>query len=75
MPDQDAQKPILTFNGKQYEISALPEETVKLMRGMQVADAQMRFHEDTLRLLAAGRQSIAMQLNEQLKHATPMAET
>jgi hypothetical protein len=33
---------------------------------MQVADAQLRFNEDTLKVLAVGRQSMAMQLNERL---------
>ena len=41
---------------------------------MQVADAQLRMHEDTLKVLAVGRQSLAMQLNEKLKTVTPMAD-
>jgi len=31
-------------------------------------------HEDTLKVLAVGRQSLAMQLNEKLKNVTPMAD-
>jgi hypothetical protein len=34
---------------------------------MQVADAQLRLYEDTLKVLAVGRQSMAFQLNERLK--------
>ena len=34
------------------------------------ADAQLRMHEDTLKVLAVGRQSMAMQLNERLKDVT-----
>ena len=41
---------------------------------MQVADAQLRMHEDTLKVLAVGRQSLAGQLNERLKSVTPMPE-
>jgi len=41
---------------------------------MQVADAQLRLHEDTLKVLAVGRQSMALQLNERLKTIDPMAE-
>jgi hypothetical protein len=41
---------------------------------MQVADAQLRMHEDTLKVLAVGRQSLAMQLNEKLKDVTPLPE-
>ena len=46
----------------------------ELVRGMQVADAQLRMHEDTLKVLAVGRQSLAMQLNEKLKTVTPLPE-
>jgi hypothetical protein len=35
---------------------------------MQVADAQLRMHEDTLKVLAIGRQSMAMQLNDRLQN-------
>jgi len=38
------------------------------VRGMQVADAQLRMHEDTLKVLAIGRQSMAMQLNDRLQN-------
>ena len=41
---------------------------------MQVADAQLRMHEDTLKVLAVGRQSLATQLNERLKSVTPLPE-
>jgi len=58
---------VLTFEGKRYDLNTLPEDIKELIRGMQVADAQLRFHEDTLKVLAVGRQSMAMQLNERLK--------
>jgi len=46
----------------------------ELVRGMQVAEAQLRMHEDTLKVLAVGRQSMAVQLNEKLKDVTPLPE-
>ena len=61
------QPPLLTFEGKRYDLNTLPEEVKELVRGMQVADAQLRMHEDTLKVLAVGRQAMAMQLNERLK--------
>ncbi len=64
--------PILTFEGKRYDLNALPDELKELVRGMQVADAQLRMHEDTLKVLAVGRQSMAMQLNQKLKGIAPM---
>jgi len=59
--------PVLTFEGKRYDLNALPNDIKDLVRGMQVADAQLRMHEDTLKVLAVGRQSMASQLNEKLK--------
>ncbi|MFL0765971.1 MAG: DUF6447 family protein, partial [Prochlorococcus sp.] len=44
------------------------------VRGMQVADAQLRMHEDTLKVLALGRQTLAMQLNEKLKGVEPLSD-
>ncbi len=66
--------PVLTFEGKRYDLNTLPDELKELVRGMQVADAQLRMHEDTLKVLAVGRQSLAMQLNEKLKDVTPLPE-
>jgi len=68
------QPPVLTFEGKKYDLNTLPDEVKELVRGMQVADAQLRMHEDTLKVLAVGRQSMAMQLNDKLQGVTPMAD-
>jgi len=59
--------PVLTFEGKRYDLNTLPDDLKELVRGMQVADAQLRMHEDTLKVLAVGRQSLAMQLNEKIQ--------
>ena len=66
--------PVLTFEGKRYDLNTLPDELKELVRGMQVADAQLRMHEDTLKVLAVGRQSLATQLNERLKSGTPLPD-
>ena len=66
--------PVLTFEGKRYDLNMLPDELKELVRGMQVADAQLRMHEDTLKVLAVGRQSLATQLNERLKSVTPLPD-
>ena len=73
--EQNNQAPILTFEGKRYDLNGLPDEIKELVRGMQVADAQLRMHEDTLKVLAIGRQAMAMQLNERLKTVNPIADT
>ena len=74
MTETPDQNPVLTFEGKRYELNSLPEEVQELVRGMQVAEAQLRMHEDTLKVLAIGRQSMAVQLNEKLKDVTPLPE-
>ena len=61
--------PVLTFEGEKYELETLPKETKELIRGMQVADAQLRMHEDTLKVLALGRQTLAAQLKKALETA------
>ncbi len=72
--ETDNQPPVLTFEGKRYDLNTLPDEMKELVRGMQIADAQLRMHEDTLKVLAVGRQSMAMQLNEKLKAITPIPD-
>ena len=74
MSESPQKNAILTFEGKRYDLNSLSKELKELVKGMQVADAQLRLHEDTLKVLAVGRQSMAAQLNEQLKSVTPLPE-
>tara|TARA_B100000700_G_C14302270_1_gene515399 strand:+ start:251 stop:478 length:228 start_codon:yes stop_codon:yes gene_type:complete len=63
---------ILTFEDKKYDLKNLPKEVQELIRGMQVADAQLRMHEDTLKVLAVGRQHLASQLKSKLESVKPI---
>ena len=63
---------ILTFEDKKYDIKSLPKEAQELIKGMQVADAQLRMHEDTLKVLAVGRQHLIMQLKSKLETINPI---
>ena len=74
MTDSASNNPVLTFEGKRYDLNTLPDELKELVRGMQVADAQLRMHEDTLKVLAVGRQSLATQLNDKLQSVTPLPD-
>ena len=60
--------PSLTFEGKQYNVNELSEETKEIIRGLQIAETQLKMHQDTLRLLSIGRNSLANQLREKLKN-------
>ena len=70
---ENQKDPILTFEGKKYDLNKLPSDLKELVRGMQIADAQLRMYEDTLKVLAVGRQTLAMQLNEKLKTIEPLS--
>ena len=63
---------ILTFEDKKYDIKNLPNDIREIVKGMQVADAQLRMHEDTLKVLAVGRQHLAMQLKAKLETINPI---
>ena len=64
--------PTLDFDGKKYDINSLPEEDKDLLKGLQVADTQIRMHKDTLRLLDLGRNSLAAQLKQKLENIFPV---
>ena len=65
----DSASPVLTFEGKKYVINDLSNEAKDLIRGLQVADTQLKMHQDTLKLLSVGRNSLANQLREKLKES------
>ena len=64
---------ILTFEDKKYDLKTLPNDIQELIKGLQVADAQLRMHEDTLKVLAVGRQHLAMQLKSKLESINPIS--
>ena len=64
----EKKSPTLTFEGKQYNVNELSEETKEIVRGLQIAETQLKMHQDTLRLLSIGRNSLADQLREKLKN-------
>ena len=66
--------PVLTFEGKRYDINSLPDDIKQLVIGMQTANAQIKMYEDTLRLLSISRQTMAKQLNERLRTIDPLPE-
>ena len=60
--------PVLTFEGGKYNINDLSSETKELIKGLQIAETQLKIHEDTLKLLSIGRNSLTNQLRENLKN-------
>ena len=64
--------PTLDFDGKKYDINSLPEDVKELIKGLQVADTQIRMHKDTLRLLDLGKNSLSAQLKQKLENISPV---
>ncbi len=60
--------PVLTFDGKKYSINELSKDIKESIKGLQIAETQIKMHEDTLKLLSIGRNSLANQLREKLKN-------
>ena len=63
----ESANPVLTFDGKKYLINELSEDIKESIKGLQIAETQLKMHEDTLKLLSISRNSIANQLREKLK--------
>ena len=68
------QPPILNFGGKRYDLNSLPDELKELVKGMQVAEAQIRMHQDTVKVLTLGRQTLGAQISEKLKSEKELPE-
>ena len=58
--------PVLTFDGKKYIINELSDDIKEIIKGLQIAETQLKMHEDTLKLISISRNSLANQLREKL---------
>ena len=63
----DSGNPVLTFEGKKYLINELSNDIQESIKGLQIAETQLKMHEDTLKLLSISRNYLANQLREKLK--------
>ena len=64
----DSANPVLTFEGKKYFINELSNEIKESIKGLQIAETQLKMHEDTLKLLSISRNTLANKLREKLKN-------
>ncbi len=64
----DSKNPVLTFEGKKYFINELSNEIKESIKVLQIADTQLKMHQDTLKLLSISRNTLANQLREQLNN-------
>ncbi len=66
--NMENKNPVLTFEGGKYNINDLTSETKELIKGLQIAETQLKIHEDTFKLLSISRNSLTNQLRENLKN-------
>ena len=64
----DSANPVLTFEGKKYFINDLSNEIKESIQVIQIAETQLKMHQDTLKLLSISRNSLVNQLREKLKN-------
>jgi len=64
----DSANPVLTFEGKKYFINELSNEIKESIKDLQIAETQLKMHQDTLKLLSISRNSLVDQLREKLKN-------
>ena len=64
----DNSNPVLTYEGKKYNVNNLSNDTKEIIKGLQIAETQLKMYEDTLKLLSISRNSLANQLREKLKN-------
>ena len=63
----DSANPVLTFEGKKYLINELSKEIKESIKGLQIAETQLKMHQHTLKLLSISRNFLANQIREKLK--------
>jgi len=66
--ENEKNNPVLTFEGKKYIINDLSNDIKENIKGLQIAENQIKMHEDTLKLLSISRNILANQLREKLKN-------
>ena len=64
----DYTNPVLTFEGKKYFINELSNEIKESIKVLQIAETQLKMHQDTLKLLSISRKFLVNQLREKLKN-------
>ena len=65
--DFNNKKAVLTFEGRKYIMEDLSDEIKELIKSLQIADAQIKMHQDTLKLLSLGKNSLVNDLRKRLE--------
>ena len=65
--DFNNKKPVLTFDGKKYIMEKFSDDIKDIIKSLQIADAQIKMHEDTLKLLSIGKNTLVNDLRKKLE--------
>jgi len=60
--------PVLTFEGKKYLINERSNEIKESIKVLQIAETQLKMHQDTLQLISISRNYLVNQLREKLNN-------
>ena len=67
-----ANKQKLKFDDSEYFLDDLPNEAKQLVMGLRTADAQIKMYEDTLKLIATGKNKMVQDLKMILNKIEPI---
>ena len=62
----------LKFDNSEYYLDDLPKEAKQLVMGLRTADAQTKMYEDTLKLIALGKNKMVQDLKMILNKIEPI---
>ena len=63
----------LKFDNSEYLLDDLPKEAKQLVMGLRTADAQTKMYEDTLKLIAVGKNKMVADLKIILDKIEPIS--
>ena len=69
---EDKSKQKLKFDNSEYLLDDLPKEAKQLVMGLRTADAQTKMYEDTIRLIAVGKNKMITDLKMILDKIEPI---
>jgi len=69
---ESAQQDVVTLDDKRYSVESLSDQAKELLKGLQVADAQLQMTHDQLNVMMFARRALLDQLATELKGIEPI---
>ena len=71
--EENSKKGKIKFEDKEYAFDSLPKEGKDLIVGLKAAEAQLRMHEDTLKLISISKAKMVGDLKKILENIEPLS--